>query len=724
MVDLSAQRPLEEALRLHFGMEQFRPLQREIISEVMAGRSAMAILPTGGGKSLCYQLPALLLPGVTLVISPLISLMKDQVDALVARGIRAVAINSQDTAAEGRRKLEALAAGEVKLAFVAPERLRNGAFLEACRRVTVSLLAVDEAHCVSQWGHDFRPDYRYIRDFHAEIGAPPMLALTATARPQVRQDVLEQLGMTGVSLFADSADRPNLWLGLESCATVAEKRAKAAWLAANSGGSTIIYVSSRKDAADWAEMLQERLGEPVAHYHAGLPASERTAVQNRFMAGLCRVVVATNAFGMGIDKADIRAVIHAGVPDSLEAYFQEVGRAGRDGLPSACTMVLVPGMDVKVREYLLTREAQSLDGVEAVLRRVGALAARGGGVLETGEDDSLALLVVSHLQALGAAELVQRAPDGLELRVPGPPGPGLAGEVRRRLQEHERQRMERFRRMRSYVYLADGCRREFLLHYFGEPVAALAADCCGHCHPRPLPALAVAESGGRKRRRSGPGASAGGHSAAGGGGAAAPHPQAAALFEQLKQWRRGKASAMGAPAYVVFGDRDLEGIAAAAPRTLNDLAACRGLGPAKLQSYGAEVLALIASFLAEAGEGGEAAGAGAEPERAPRVSREEMAAQAAALFAAGRTVVEAAGALGRAESTMWGYFLEWLAAEATGAWKQAVRQVISPDDYREIRGALQARADGRLKEVADDLGGRFTYDQIRVARTVLTRTGR
>ncbi len=698
---------LEAALQAHFGLESFRPLQREIMMEVLDGKPAVGILPTGGGKSVCYQLPALLLPGVTLVISPLISLMKDQVDALVSRGIRAIAINSQDTASEGRRKLEVLAEGQIKLAFVAPERLRNSAFMQACRRVQVSLLAVDEAHCVSQWGHDFRPDYRWIGDFHAAVGSPPLLALTATARPQVRDDMMVQLGIPGARVFTASADRDNLWLGLEACATVAEKRGKIAHLVAQATGSTIVYVTSRKDAEAFSAMLEQELGERVAHYHAGLPAVERTAVQNRFMAGLCRVVVATNAFGMGIDKPDIRAVIHAGVPDSLEAYFQEVGRAGRDGLPSACSMVLVPGLDVKMREFLLNKDDTG-PAVETIFRQVQDLGRRGGGTLYSGEeDDSHALLVVSHLQAMGHVELEQRGPEGLELRCLSPLTTAVLGELRLRLYEHEQQRQERFRRMRSFVYLSDRCRREYVLEYFGEPPAALPADCCSACHPRPLPAgLAVAS-----RRSPGKGRSrrTGSDSARpGSGGPQASHqpdshPQAEAILERLRQWRKTKAAAMNVPAYVVFGDKDLAGIAAAAPRQLDELAACRGVGAIKLQQYGTELLAEIAAVV--------------------RPGREDRLARAGELFAAGQTVAEVAAALERAEGTVWDYFLEWLAQDETDAWKQAVRRIISPDDYRAIRREMQAQADGRLKPVYDRLGEHYTYHQIRVARAVLTRAG-
>ncbi|MGE5674873.1 MAG: RecQ family ATP-dependent DNA helicase [Mycobacterium leprae] len=507
---------LLEALRAHFGFEQFRPLQREIIAELMEGHSVVGILPTGAGKSVCYQLPALLLPGVTIVISPLISLMKDQTDGLVARGIPALAINSHDTPEEGWAKLSALARGEARILFVAPERLQNAAFLEACAKTRISLLAVDEAHCVSQWGHDFRPEYRQIPAFHEAVGRPPMLALTATARPTVQHDLMHELGIPDAQLFRSSSDRPNLWFGVEPCLSEAERRGKLTYLLKAQPGSAIVYVTSRRAAETLAASLTFELGEPVGCYHAGMVPEARTAVQNQFMTDLLRVVVATSAFGMGIDKPDIRTVLHAGIPESLEAYYQEIGRAGRDGQPARCVMVLIPGRDVKAREFLVKQSAD---------------------------------------------------PHG----------------------------WERFRRICSYVFRSNGCRRTFLLRYLGETVSPQSEACCSFCHPLVLPDIIPVAVARKPRRRRGEGEQAAAPLSAqplGSGQDSA----AAALFDHLRLWRRRKAQEMEVPAFIVFGDRDLTGIAAAAPATLAALAACRGIGPTKLRLYGAELLAEIARY--------------------------------------------------------------------------------------------------------------------------------
>lgn len=601
-------------LRDRFGLSAFRPLQRELIEEALAGRPAVGILPTGGGKSLCYQLPALLLPGATVVISPLISLMKDQVDSLIARGIPAVSLTSHDTWAEMEQKLAMLAEGDVKLAFVAPERLQRPDLLAACRAAPVSLIAVDEAHCVSQWGHDFRPDYQNIPAFRAALGGPPLLALTATARQNVRAEIGSLLGVPNARVFSVSANRANLWLGLERCATVRERQAKVAHLARTSGGPTIIYVTSRRDTEEWAAFLTDRLGEPVVPYHAGLPPDERTAIQNRFMTDRCRVVVATNAFGMGIDKPDIRAVIHAGMPESLEAYYQEVGRAGRDGLPAMCTLVLVPGQDVRVREFLVTRA----------------------------DDDS------------------------------APP------DVRSG-------RRERFRQMRDFIWTRDRCLRDIVLRYFGEIVDERPSPCCSVCDPRPLPDEIVAAEPAaprqRRRRDKTPAASAAGPS----------HPQAEAILTRLKAWRLARAQQLGKPAFVIFGDRDLTGIANAAPRDLDELARCRGVGPHKLNLYGEELLAEIAAALAEA------------PNEV-----------------AGVVTEDASGAA--PESTITS-LIEWLEQTDDERWKHVVRRFISPDDYVAIRHEVRAAPSASVASIVQALDNRFTEIQVRIARAVMKKTG-
>ncbi|HEY9402059.1 MAG TPA: RecQ family ATP-dependent DNA helicase [Pyrinomonadaceae bacterium] len=327
------------ALREHFGFETFREGQREVVEAVLARHDTIVVMPTGGGKSLCFQLPALMNEGATIVVSPLIALMKDQVDALHARNLPATFINSSVDFEEQKARISGIRQGKYKLVYVAPERFRSAHFVEALKSVNVSLFAVDEAHCVSTWGHDFRPDFLRLKSAIEEIGRPQVVALTATATPHVRADIIEQLGLREPRAFVSGFDRPNLSIRVVHTQKEREKIAHVKSLAAEAkGGSGIIYSSTRKSVEQVARRLKDA-GLSVVAYHAGMEEAERTRAQDDFMSGRVQMIVATNAFGMGIDKADIRFVIHYHLPGSIEAYYQEIGRAGRDGLPSECVLL-------------------------------------------------------------------------------------------------------------------------------------------------------------------------------------------------------------------------------------------------------------------------------------------------------------------------------------------------------------------------------------------------
>ena len=356
---------IESTLRDRFALERFRPGQREVIEQVLAGRDVLCVMPTGGGKSLCYQLPAVVLPGVTLVVSPLIALMKDQVDALTARGIRATLINSTLDPAEQYSRIAEIEQGRYDLVYVAPERFRSSRFVEAMNRVKLALLAVDEAHCISEWGHDFRPDYARIGKARRALGMPPCIALTATATDLVRRDIAEKLEFRGHAQFVTGFDRPNLTYSAREVRKDLDKLAAVAEVLDRNPGPAIVYASSRKRCEEVGNYLVGPLKRDAVIYHAGMTRDERTEAQERFMGGSAEVVVATNAFGMGVDKSDIRSVIHFNMPGTVEAYYQEAGRAGRDGHPSECFLLHAPG-DRYLQEMFIENEYPSPESVYQV----------------------------------------------------------------------------------------------------------------------------------------------------------------------------------------------------------------------------------------------------------------------------------------------------------------------------------------------------------------------
>ena len=358
---------LLDTLKRHFGFSSFRPLQEEIIRDALEGRDVFALLPTGGGKSLCFQLPALVRPGLTVVISPLIALMKDQVDALQASGVAATFLNSSLAQGESRPRLRGLHNGEYRLLYVAPERLLLSGFLDDLKRWNVNLLAVDEAHCISEWGHDFRPEYRQLASLRPIFPNVPFMALTATATGRVREDIVGQLQLREPRCYVASFNRPNLTYRVISRSKGYDQTFE--FIQRRPGESGIVYCQSRKSA----ESLAERLtldGIKARPYHAGLDSSVRSQNQELFLRDEVRVICATIAFGMGINKPNVRFVIHHDLPKNVEGYYQETGRAGRDGLPSECLLLFSAGDVVKYEQFIKEKPAGEQDIARAQLRQI------------------------------------------------------------------------------------------------------------------------------------------------------------------------------------------------------------------------------------------------------------------------------------------------------------------------------------------------------------------
>ena len=361
---------IHHTLKTVFGFHQFRSPQQEVIERVVTGEDVFLVMPTGGGKSLCYQIPALHREGVAIVVSPLISLMKDQVDALIANDVRATCLNSSLSAAEVGRVFQQMDCGTLDLLYVAPERLMMPDFLERLGSLKLSLFAIDEAHCISQWGHDFRPDYVQIGRVRGLFPTVPIVAMTATADPETRKDILNQLGITGATVFVAGFDRPNITY------TVVPKQKPVVqlnhFLAGRRDEAGIIYALSRKRVEQVAERLQSA-GFSAAAYHAGLPDDERKRVQDAFRKDDIRIVVATVAFGMGIDKPNVRFVVHYDMPKSVESYYQETGRAGRDGLPSEALMLFGMGDVMTARK--LIENSENAERVRIELQKLNAMVA-------------------------------------------------------------------------------------------------------------------------------------------------------------------------------------------------------------------------------------------------------------------------------------------------------------------------------------------------------------
>ena len=645
---MTAHQAALEALTRYFGYDSFRPGQQGIVEALLAGRDVLGVMPTGAGKSVCYQIPAALSPGVTLVISPLISLMRDQVDALNDLGLPAAFINTTQTPDEQAMVFAQAAAGQIKLLYVAPERLETGRFRDFAARTPISLIAVDEAHCVSQWGQDFRSSYLGIGDFIAGLPQrPPVGAFTATATERVRRDIVGLLGLRNPAVTVTGFDRPNLYFDVVKL----ETKYKAAWVARyvadHPDESGIVYCATRKTTEALADTLNQ-MGHPAVAYHGGMSPDAREAAQRDFITDKVPVVVATNAFGMGIDKSNVRYVIHHNLPESIEAYYQEAGRAGRDGEPSRCTL-LWNESDIVTRRRLLDNDYENerltpeeqeivrqskrrlLDGMVGYCRTTDCLhrymtryfgqelspnagsaagediaadSSQSGrcGACSNCESTFETIDVTRVAQAISRCvhDVGQRVGSGKIVRI-------LRGSRAQDLAWLNPERMPTFGMLKDvnearvrdvlsqmatdgYLSIAEG---RMPIVMFGARAAETAAPDFHYEIKRVERKSEAAGSG----RSGGVADTADSANVPGDAlGSYIPDDDEESLFQKLRELRRTIAQEIGKPPYIVFSDKTLRDMARIKPVTNAQFLAVNGVGQHKLDLYGQRFMQAIASF--------------------------------------------------------------------------------------------------------------------------------
>ena len=730
---------MKDLLKKHFGYDEFRPLQEEVIDSVLQQRDTLVIMPTGGGKSLCYQLPALSLDGLTLVVSPLIALMKDQVDALKSNGIAAEFINSSLTYAEIGRVQTQARQGDLKILYLAPERLALPDFRDFLSTLNVSLVAVDEAHCISEWGHDFRPDYRTLGGLRRGMRSVPFIALTATATDRVRADILTQLGLKQPQQFIASFDRPNLRYEVRPKERAFDQLVQL--LRERKSESAIIYCFSRKDTEELSERLED-VGFKALPYHAGMDAETRRRNQERFIRDEVDVIAATIAFGMGIDKPDVRLIVHQELPKTLEAYYQQTGRAGRDGLPSDCVLFYSYGDKIK-QDFFINRieDATEKRGAQEKLAQViefctlrtcrrrylldyfgeDFLSSPSSPSSPSGEDASNCGgcdVCLADMEDFDATIIAQKILSAV-IRTGERFGAGYISQV---LRGSKAERVKRLGHNDLSVYgivedhsdgeireICDLLLNENLLRKTSSEYATLGVTAEGRRFLNSRESLMLSR---RKKQES-----ARESRVSRGGGRDAPDYDGG-LFEALRALRRRIASEKRVPPYVVFGDATLQQMAHYIPQSEDSLSRISGVGTVKLGQYGDDFLAVIREYAREKDLTDRTAGLQLRSKSRSTRTVSYTYERTKNLLEQGLSIDEVAQERDISPSTIFAH-IERLVQ--TGENVDLRAHLPSPDRAMRIQDAFHRIGVNRLTPVKEVLGDDYSYEEIRLVRAFISQ---
>jgi ATP-dependent DNA helicase RecQ len=719
------------ALKQYFGYDQFRPMQESIVEAVLAGKDCMVLMPTGGGKSVCFQVPALVRDGLAIVVSPLIALMKDQVEGLLANGIRAAYINSSVSGSENQMVEERAMRGDLDLLYVSPEKLLSQDFGNLMSHLKIALFAIDEAHCISQWGHDFRPEYTQMRHLKDRFPQVPIMALTATADRLTRKDILEHLGLRDPEVFISSFDRPNLSLtvmpGLRRFKTIMDL------IKARRGQPGIIYCLSRKSTEELAEKLKAE-GIVASFYHAGLPPTVRARTQEAFIRDDVQVICATIAFGMGIDKPNVRWVVHYNMPKNIESYYQEIGRAGRDGLPADTVLLYSYADVVQLQDFI--EEGGQADILRAKLERMqqyaDARVCRRRILLSyfsenLAEDCGNCDICSAPPARVDGTVLAQKALSAA-LRTQEQTGLNLLVDVLRGSTRQE-VLIRGFDKLKTYGAGADIARgdwQQYILQMLNMGLFEVAYDDNNHLKVTPSGREVLFD--GRKvelvRVVTGERKAAAPASTTASKTAAVPAAQSEALFQRLRTLRKGIADAQGVPPYVVFGDATLREMAERLPVNEFRMRAINGVGEKKFEQYGERFINEILDFVQNHGlqVPQEVSSPRQAPASAPSTREKNYSLKETYQFyERGMDIEQIAGARGLSVNTIAAHMQQIYAEDL---FPVDITRFVSLEEIEEILSAARAIGESGLKPIYEAMDGRHPYEKIRFALAYRDRTGK